>query len=137
MVLDPVDAGGHGEQVADRAGGVSAAGKFGHVVHDPVLELQGVVVDGDPDEVGQRRLRHRGAEERVVRTEAVGVPLVDDLAVEQHQERGAMGAGVPLVEGEHPARPGDVHVQVTQLAGQPTRQPPRQLSRTTRRDRAE
>ena len=121
-VLDPVGAGRHGQDLRDRAGGVPAAGELGDVLGHGVLQPEGTGPHREADQVGQRGLGHRGPEQQGRGVDALGVPLVDDLAgarrAVQHEQRGGVRLGDPGGQVPGAAGPGDVGGQRARSPGQ-------------------
>ena len=113
VVLDPVDAAGHGEDVEHRGAVVAGARQLGDVVGHRVGQRQGTLADRPTDQVGQHRLGHRGAQEQRVGAQPLGVPLMDDGALLEHQQRRRGRLLHPLVE---PARPAGATTSTDEVA---------------------
>jgi hypothetical protein len=92
VVLDPAHPAGHGEHLADRHGVVPAAGELRDELGHAGVEVGELsAVGGDAGEQGQRRLRGGVAEQPVLRGDTVGVPLVDEHAVDDDHQGGRRG----------------------------------------------
>jgi hypothetical protein len=101
VVLAERDAGGHGQEVADRRAAILAAGECRHVALGRILDRgDGAVGEREPDQHRRDRLRHRERGQTVAVVAPVLVALDQDRIAARDQQPGRRIAREILIERE-------------------------------------